>query len=310
MVPAGRAIAAQRAGAAQARDDGRGLVHQPFARQTGDALSYELVPGYAGEYKGAAFRTNRWGMRDKNYELKAPKGTYRMALLGSSFSMGGGVAAEQTFEALLENRLNVASTGSPSRGYEILNFSVGGYGVLQNLAVLERKVFQFEPDAVLLVVHSVESGRVLSVLQHAVRTGVQLEYPYIRQKLKESGVRADMEEPELRRRLGPVSIDVAKWSYQRIAKLCKDRGVPLVGIAFPALRKEEDRLDAMVALASEANIPMVSLEGVYAGHAPSSIALPRDAHLNAAGHKLVADRLYELLRKNPGGLKIGTEARR
>jgi hypothetical protein len=50
--------------------------------------------------------TNRWGMRDHDYSLAKPPHTLRMALLGPSDIMGAGVSDSQTFDAVLEARLN------------------------------------------------------------------------------------------------------------------------------------------------------------------------------------------------------------
>ena len=51
--------------------------------------------------------------------------------------MGPGVGADQTFEALVEARLNQEHAGGKFQRYEILNFSVSGYGPIQNLADLD-----------------------------------------------------------------------------------------------------------------------------------------------------------------------------
>lgn len=91
------------------------LLKQPFVRMTGNILNYELVPSSTGMYKGISFRTNRWGMWDREYALKPAPGTFRIALIGASFSMGAGLAEQKTHEALLENRLNRKRPGSYSR---------------------------------------------------------------------------------------------------------------------------------------------------------------------------------------------------
>src|SRR4029079_19356230 len=123
------------------------LATAPFVRKTGDMLGYELVPNFNGTYKGAPFQTNRWGMRDKDYALAPPPRTYRIALVGSSFTMGGGVPEDKTIEALLEDRLNREATTAAHRHYEILNFSVGGYRGIEYGEVIAKKVFPFSPNA-------------------------------------------------------------------------------------------------------------------------------------------------------------------
>jgi len=282
------------------RTSPRGQVFPDFVRMTGDILRFELLPSVKSTFKGASFRTNRWGMRDKDYTLNPPRGVYRIALVGSSMSLGGGVPQEQTFEALLEERLNREEPSASRRRFEILNFSVMAYGILQNVAVTERKIFRFKPNSVLLMIHSNEQIRMEEHLASLLIAGIPIEYPYVRQKLQEAGIKPGMEEPELRRRLFGISSDLVKWSYQRIARLCAEHSVPVVGIAFPPPRQTTDgELAKIAGWAAAAGIPVLSLEGVYDGHSLRSVRLPgSDPHLNELGHQLVANRLYQLLRQN------------
>lgn len=282
-----------------ARTTPRGRVFPDWVRMTGDILRYDFYPSVNSTYKGASFRTNRWGMRDKDYALKPPRGVYRIALLGESMSLGAGVPQEQTFETVLEDRLNREEPTASRRRFEILNFSVLAYGILQNVAVTERKIFPFEPNSVLLMIHSNEEIRMEVHLVSLLKAGIPIEYPYVRQKLQEAGIKPGMEEPELRRRLPLVSPDLVRWSYQRVARLCQEHGVPVVGIAFPQPREPTDNELARISRwAAAAGIPVLSLEGVYAGHRFSSVRLRGDPHLNQFGHQLVANRLYQLLRQN------------
>lgn len=288
------------------------LARQPFVRMTKDILGWELVPNFNGSYKQAPFNTNRWGMRDRDYEAKPPSGTFRIALVGSSFTMGAGVPEEKTHEWLLENRLNRERPGSHAR-YEILNFSVGGYGILQQVAVVDKKVFFFAPNAVILVIHDVERTRMLRHLTSLLRAGTPIEQPYLRGKLQEAGVNGRMEEPEMLRRLSGVADDIVKLSYAHIARLCQEKGIPIVGIAFPLPRyAPEKHLSNVSQWASEAGIRVVSLVGVYDGLSLDSLWLsPRDDHLNALGHQVIAERLYELLRSNDArALKLGFSMRK
>ena len=108
--------------------------------------TFEMLPSRRVAYMGAMMTTNRWAMRDRDYERKPPPGTYRIALLGDSQGMGGGSEDGLTFENVAEDRLN-AEAGAPGVRYEILNFSIAGYGPAARLWLLERRVWGFEPDA-------------------------------------------------------------------------------------------------------------------------------------------------------------------
>jgi hypothetical protein len=94
------------------------------ARRTGGFLPYELLPSVHGRFKGVPLQTDQWGLHDKEDSLLPAPGTHRMAVLGASHAMGSGVVREQTFEAVLEDRLNRHTDGIPAKPYEILNFAV------------------------------------------------------------------------------------------------------------------------------------------------------------------------------------------
>ena len=83
------------------------------------------------------------GNANRDYEKEKPGGTYRIVLLGSSHEVGAGVKDGETFENLVEDRLNQSSPQANGIRYEILNLSFGGHGVLQELVRLEREAFDF-----------------------------------------------------------------------------------------------------------------------------------------------------------------------
>lgn len=113
-----------------------------------DGLVYELRPGLDTVFKLVPFTTNSRGLRDKEYSLKKPEGTFRVALVGGSFTMGAGVKIEDTFHSRLEERLNEEPGGLK---YEFINFGVAGYTMKNKLSVLGHKVLEYGPDLVLFI---------------------------------------------------------------------------------------------------------------------------------------------------------------
>jgi hypothetical protein len=110
-------------------------------------IGYELKPGVDDWYKGARFKTNSFGMRDAEYTLAKPPKTFRIAVLGSSWTMGSGVPIEAVWHTQLEDMLNQRGDGWH---YELLNFGVEQYGLGEIVATLEKKVPAFAPDLVLM----------------------------------------------------------------------------------------------------------------------------------------------------------------
>lgn len=119
-----------------------------FDFQTG----WHLRPGARGWQRSegeALVEINSQGMRDRERSLAKPPGTYRVALLGDSFTEATQVDLEKTFGGLLEGRA-CADKGR----LEALNFGVSGYGTAQELAVYRQQAGRFAPDVVMLVFYA------------------------------------------------------------------------------------------------------------------------------------------------------------
>lgn len=291
---------------AQAKPAESNLVQQlkgPWIRMTGDFLEFELRPSFTVSYEGKfPFRTNRWGMRDKEYALAPPANTYRIALLGSSVEMGAGVPVEQSYESVLEARLNREGPQAPKRKYEILNFAVGSYSILQHMVVAERKVFAFAPNAIMLAIHPLEPRPTSRLLISLIRSKTPIPYPYVADKLRQAGVDPTMAEPELRRRLQPVLDDLVRWGYQRIAEIAREHKVQAIAVVVPRPEMPKNELIALAKqtqIAAAVGMKVINLESAFIGSNADSVRLPpTNTHPNARGHQILADRLYDQLRAN------------
>ncbi len=108
---------------------------------------YELKPNLKTFFKSAPFETNSQGLRDKEYEIKKPANTFRVAVIGDSLTMPAGVKIEESFHSLLEDRLNKEQNNLTC---EFLNFGVGGYSLRQYLGVIKHKAQKYELDLILV----------------------------------------------------------------------------------------------------------------------------------------------------------------
>ena len=86
--------------------------------------------------------TNSMGMRgESEYSYKKPAGKRRILVLGDSLTFGYEAADNETYPYYLENDL---------KGFEVLNFGVGGYGHDQMLLYLKDDGIRYSPDIVIL----------------------------------------------------------------------------------------------------------------------------------------------------------------
>ncbi len=283
-----------------------------FVRRTDDLYKKVLIPNSDVEFCGAPLQTNRWGMRDQDYTLEKPAGTYRIALLGDSHVLGMGVANDETFEAVMERRLNDEFMAATGQRIEVLNFAVTAYTLIQQVIFNEEQVPRFHPDAVVFVSHPGERDRTLQELVSRIRRDTDLHYPYLDSLQQRSGVSHGMQELEIKRRLEPFGDELLDWTYRHIAQTARRRGMVPFWVFMPLthLQTPPEELDDLQRRAGVAGFETISLDGAYAGQSVRSITVaPWDNHPNARAHRFVADRLYEELVQHPELIRFAQRSR-
>jgi hypothetical protein len=278
------------------------------ARLTGDFYLIELMPSTRIFFHGEEFTTNRWGMRDIEYEQIPAPGTYRIAVLGPSFVMGSGVADDDVFVSLLEERLNLENDKSTYDSYELLNFGVAGYSVLQELAVWEQRAMTFEPITLFLVAHQLEKEIAIRNLANSIKNGHDIPYEYLHEIAQQAEVDATMPAAEIERRLKPFGRELVSWAYHHIAELARENDVLPVWVFMSTLEtsfSEEETAD-LISLAEEAGFVVLDLSRIYENQDVASLIVAEwDKHPNAKGSRLIADSLYQALREKEDLIPLG-----
>ncbi|MEG4496833.1 SGNH/GDSL hydrolase family protein [Microcoleus sp. F10-C6] len=116
-------------------------------------LGWKLKPGASGEWKGEGesfVQVNSEGLRDREHTKAKPPNTLRVAVLGDSFTEAIHVPVEQTFWSKLERKLGNCEAVKGRKNVEVINFGVQGYGTAQELIMLRKKVWDYNPDIVVL----------------------------------------------------------------------------------------------------------------------------------------------------------------
>jgi D-alanyl-lipoteichoic acid acyltransferase DltB (MBOAT superfamily) len=262
-----------------------------------DFLATELRPLHTEYQPGITFSTNRWGMRDRDYERSRPAGTYRIALLGQSHVAGDGVSDGQTFEWLLEDRLNAEVAPVSRQRYEILNFAVGSYSIEQQLLILER-VFSFDPQALYFVATPGDADRAILHLVHQLRRGVRPPFAFLDSVLTAAGVTAELPESEALQRLAPSRHDVLRWGLEQLVAASRARGVRPVWVYLylPERGVSASQAAALEELARSVGFSTLNLHDVYGENDLTSLwTSPWDHHPNARAHSMIAERMFHEL---------------
>ncbi len=276
-------------------------------RMTNDNLILELAPSTTIDFNGTRLTTNRWGMRDKDYEKIPPPNTYRIALMGPSFVMGYGVNDGEDFDSLLEDRLNQENSGTPYAGYEILNFAVPGYSAVQNLMVMEQKALDFQPNAVFYMAHQREEEAVIKYVADRLSLGAELPYPDLLALAQQAGADPEATKVETERILQPVGTDLLSWTYRRIVEVSRAHGILPVWIFMPTLENplRQEEIDHLKSVAEEAGFIVVDLADAYDNQDLDSLVVAYwDKHPNAQGHSLIAEDLYRKLHEKENEIPL------
>jgi hypothetical protein len=128
-------------------------VSYPSFYTADEVVGVTLRPGARGWWtsEGRTFvQISSAGLRDREHTQAKPPGTFRIAVVGDSYAEAFAVPLEETFWSVMARDLS----GCRSLGgkkVEPINFGVSGFGTAQELLTLRHRVWDFDPDLVLLV---------------------------------------------------------------------------------------------------------------------------------------------------------------
>lgn len=103
-------------------------------------VKYELVPGSKGYAWGANVEINAHGYRGKMSSTGKFNG-FRIIALGDSITFGNMLPVEDSYSYQLNKLLNKSIPR-----YDVINFGVGGYDILQDVSLLEHRGLIYKPD--------------------------------------------------------------------------------------------------------------------------------------------------------------------
>jgi hypothetical protein len=300
-----------------------GKFWEAAKRSRHDYLEFDLHPSLDMTLKcwgmPTAFTTNSQGMRDKEYAIEKPDATLRVALMGPSTSAGWGVSDSQTYEQLVEDRLNLQFRCPAYSRFEILNFSVPGYSLPQELALLEHRGLKFSPDIVIMTV-SRWTFFTADYLSHMANESIVIPYKPIEALLDQAGLRdgngGDVPIPfyswrRIAKHVGinsripngesfargfTVAAKVNEWTIHRFGEVTLQHGAMPILMALDLPVDDKAHAVAALQMVHQSGLAVINTFDVYPKVSRRAYWVGRsDAHPNAAGHRLIADKLYEEL---------------
>jgi hypothetical protein len=274
--------------------EGQDIWQSGVLVERADFLGREMKPLWGTFQGGQSFRTNEFGMRDRSYAQAKPANTFRIALLGQSYVAGDGVSDGETFEQLVEDRLNAAAPrGAPTA--EFLNFGVGSYSAAQQLLLLNDRVLAFSPDVVIRVAHPGDAERLAIHTVQELRKGVQPPWPAYAAMLAQANVTGDLRETEALSRMAGIRDSLLGLVEAEFVQEVRAKGaIPVwVYLDLPERQPDAAHVAEMAARARNAGFHVLDWSDGYAGHDMATLRSSKwDFHPNKAGHELIGERFH------------------
>ena len=131
-------------------------IEHPIFQTFDTHRGFSLRPNASGWWlrEGKAYvKINSDGLRDREHDKKKINNYFRIAILGDSFAEARSIQLEKTFWFLMEEKLNGCKNNKYKK-IETINFGVTEYGTTQELLTLQHKVWNYDPDIILLAFFS------------------------------------------------------------------------------------------------------------------------------------------------------------
>jgi hypothetical protein len=193
-----------------------------------------------------------------------------------------------------------------------LNFGVAGYSPLHMLYQLQKKALAFEPDMTIFLGHVSDRDRTSRQFTRMIQRGVVPAGSYLTELERRSGIGPDTRPTEARRRIRPYEAELLEWVYRQFVTASKARGAMPVFVYMETVTEPTESWRApdreqVLELAHRSGFLVLDLTGAYRPHKPAELWIAEnDGHPNALGSRLLAGRLYELMRQREQELRLSS----
>jgi hypothetical protein len=276
-------------------------------------LRWRMRPNLDLRWNGTVFRTNRFGYRTPEVEPEKRDGTYRIAVFGSSNTMGHGVNDEETYPRRLERWLNEETRGAPR--VEVVNLAVAGEPPTCRLQRLREEGERIDADWLLCDATVFDSILEAEHLRAVVSRKIPIPLGFVREAIRRSGASAADTAEAFERKLGDQSEALLDGAYAGWSAEARQRGVPLSVVILPRSdrRVESLRMFRLIrTLASRHALECFDLSGAFRGLDADQIPVSRwDNHPGPLGHRAIFEAFRATLidRGGPPGLTLSNHRR-
>ena len=260
------------------------------------SLGHEHIPGRSAKLQGVEIRINSLGMRGPEVNLNDPQ-KKRVLFLGSSNTLGWGVAEENTLPAILQREL---------RGKAIvLNGGIGNYNAARYVALFEKRFLRLKPDMVIINcfirdAEPLDPGGGNFLLRHSELAALLF---HLTHQLNRSGGMENLVE-HYRRIYQHDSPGFQEMlaAFERLQALSQSQGFKVIFTMIPDVHQMNPypfafAHEEMRKIASQFGWVFLDFTQALSEIPAADLwAMPGDPHVNSKGHELMAKKLLPILK--------------
>lgn len=282
-----------------------GVQFKPYASFT---FRYDSNPrGYFDADNGLTYHVNGDGFRGSDFSETKAEGTFRIIVLGDSFTFGEGVRLEDTFVAGLQSILR----DRVSSRIEVLNLGVSAWSTKDEIAYYENAARDFQPDLVLVAFVLNDAGpEVIDIwdkFRQSYEAPFPLKYSYAASFLYTKLLQRDAGRQYTNALVGSAMTAKDKWSetfgyLARGKHIAATDGAGFAVVIFPFMYQLNDMypfrpLHELVGEACRTNeIAYLDLFPAFKGQSYTDLWVhPSDQHPNEKGHAIAAKAIADFL---------------
>ena len=280
-------------------------IVSPYQPAEDPEMIYVVKPGIFRE-------VNSRGFRDREHPLEKAPGSFRLLIIGDSVTRGYGVAPEERYTDILQQRF--IEGGQP---YEVVNFGFDQYATVQETALLDEWGVPMRPDRVIIsyVLNDPEPDGSINgfFLEDRVAS---IAFYWLSKKLNQMMPADSRESLEKechyfdyysRLHCSPEKWQKVRQAFRKIRELSIRHDFPVLLVIFPVLSGDleatfsdypwKDIHQRVLAEAKINGFETLDLLPYFAEYTPGMLKLnSHDAlHPNPLGHRIAADAIYEKL---------------
>ncbi len=262
-------------------------------------LRWRLKPGLDVTWNGESFRTNARGYRTPEVAIPKPEGVYRIVLLGSSNTMGHGVADDAAYPRLLERWLNqVAPEG---RRVEVVNLSISGDSPSRRLIRMREEAEAYEPDWVLCDATVLDPALEEAHLETVVRGEPPVPIPleYVREALDRAKISPGDSADAFRSKIQGRAQALLEGAYAGWGEFARRTGLPLAIVLIPRADVQADNPEIFKLIRTSIRrerLDLIDAAGAFAALSAEEFRVsPWDKHPSVRGHQAIFESLRDAL---------------